>query len=65
MASSFPRESHEGKSKERRKSDLITGTRGEPLLRQVMDVPSPMEKACQILSQLLGGQVGTLEEVYT
>ena len=54
-------QSREGKSKERRKSDLVSGARGETLLRQMMDVPSPMEQACQIPSQLLGGRAGTLK----
>lgn len=61
ITSSSPRESHEGKRKEKRKADMVTGTRGETLLRQMIDVPSPMEQACQIPSQLLGGQVNSLK----
>lgn len=57
---SLPREPLKGKSKERRKSDVVTGTR-ETLLRQMMDVPSPAEQACQIPSQHLSGQEGTSE----
>lgn len=53
---SLPREPLEGKSTERRKSDMVTGTRGETLLRQMMDVPSPTE---QIPNQHLSGQAGT------
>lgn len=57
---SLPREPLQGKSKERRKSDVVTATR-ETLLRQMMDVPSPTEQVCQIPSQHLSGQEGTLK----
>jgi len=57
---SLPREPLKGKSKERRKSDVVTGTR-ETLLRQMMGVLSPTEQACPIPSQPFSGQEGTLK----